>query len=454
MAPLTGLFGTNSSGKTAILQFLLMLKQTIESSDRKRVLDLGDENSYVHLGDTLNLIHKHDFSNMLEYSIQWDSTIEDFDLEESLQPDMSIEEKYIRVMSNLQFESTIYADPENIWVDSFFYSFLNEENNTQFSSDELGRVCLGVRAGQREDLGDLISYSIVSNKTDDGIFATTAPPIKNYGFPSSAFQTRTLTLVSTTQNPIVVDAMSRLSTSFEDVFRSIYYLGPIRDAPTRYHSWSGEAPYDVGKRGELVVPAILAAEKNNSKVEENIAAALKKLGLISSFTVQKVAEGLRLYEVKVKRNDASVEVSITDVGFGVSQILPVIALCYCVPSGSTLIFEEPEMHLHPSAQSELADIFLDVIKDRNLQIVIESHSEHLLRRLQRRIAEEKIDSDDAALYFCNMGDDGASTLLPLELDTYGNINNWPKGFFGDEMGELFAMSEAAFERQMREEKAN
>ena len=67
----------------------------------------------------------------------------------------------------------------------------------------------------------------------------------------------------------------------------------------------------------------------------------------------------------------------------------VLAQCYYAPEGSILILEQPEAHLHPKAQSELADVLIDVVKNRNIQIILESHSEHLLLRLMRRIAEEE-----------------------------------------------------------------
>ena len=146
----------------------------------------------------------------------------------------------------------------------------------------------------------------------------------------------------------------------------------------------------------------------------------------------------------------SSEVLITDVGFGVSQILPVLVLCYYAPEGSTIILEQPEIHLHPSVQSGLADVFIDVIQNREIQIILESHSEHLLHRLQRRIAEEKdgLTNQDISLYFCDMTPEGNSKLTTLAIDDFGNITNWPENFFGDEMGDLFAMTEAAMKRQM------
>ena len=142
---------------------------------------------------------------------------------------------------------------------------------------------------------------------------------------------------------------------------------------------------------------------------------------------------------------------LTDVGFGVSQVLPVIVECFYVPRRSIVIFEQPEVHLHPSVQADLADLFVDAIraeedgKPRECQFIIESHSEHFLRRLQRRIAEEALSEQDAALYFVHTGADGAR-LEELDVDAYGNIRNWPEGFFGDEMADLVARTEAQARR--------
>ena len=185
-------------------------------------------------------------------------------------------------------------------------------------------------------------------------------------------------------------------------------------------------------------------------VEEHVAHWLKELGLIYSFKVQPIAPGRKEYEVRIQRTAESASVFLTDVGFGVSQILPVLVLLFYVPEGSTVILEQPEIHLHPAVQAGLADVFIDAIKRRKLQIVLESHSEHLLQRLQRRMAEEVIAPDDIKLYFTSI-EEGKSKLTPLQLDEYGNINNWPEGFFGDTMGEAAAMMQAEMERRMRQQ---
>jgi predicted ATPase len=169
-------------------------------------------------------------------------------------------------------------------------------------------------------------------------------------------------------------------------------------------------------------------------------------------TVDSIGNGSGLYEVRVKRGPKTPDGLITDVGFGASQILPVLVLCYYVAEGSTILLEQPEIHLHPSVQMGLADVFVDVMKNRDIQIILESHSEHLLTRLQRRLAGA-LGRDQVALYFCTAGSSG-SELQPLDLDMFGNITHWPKDFFGDRFGETAAMQEAGLNRKKLRRRMN
>jgi predicted ATPase len=184
-----------------------------------------------------------------------------------------------------------------------------------------------------------------------------------------------------------------------------------------------------------------------------IAERLVGMGLLESFDVRPIAPHRKEYEVFVRNIGNPVAVSLADVGFGVSQVMPVLLQCFYTDPGSSLLFEQPELHLHPRAQTGLADVFIDAIhaeedgQPRHTQVILESHSEHLLRRIQRRIAEGRLKPEEAALYFCSPGPEG-SRIEELKLDEDGNITNWPENFFGDEMGDLTAMTEAAMKRQM------
>ena len=179
-----------------------------------------------------------------------------------------------------------------------------------------------------------------------------------------------------------------------------------------------------------------------SPLEQYVAQQLAEMGLLADLQVQEVREGSRIYQVWARHRGASTRVLLTDVGFGVSQVLPVVTLLYYVPEGSTVVLEQPEIHLHPAVQSALADVLIDAVQKRSIQVIIESHSEHLLQRLQLRIAEEKLAASDIALYFVDL-DRGVSGATQLEIDLLGYISNWPDGFFGDRLAEAVAMSEAA-----------
>jgi len=182
-------------------------------------------------------------------------------------------------------------------------------------------------------------------------------------------------------------------------------------------------------------------------VQERVVRWLRDLSLIDHFELHPTAPHRRDYEIRIRIVPNAPPVLLTDVGFGISQVLPVLVQCAVVPENTILLIEYPETHLHPMGQSALADVFIETIRDRKVQIVIESHSESLLRRFQRRIAEGHIAHDQIALFFTSMQPDGASQLNPLELDEFGNITNWPDHFFGDEMGDLAAMLDAEMERK-------
>ena len=251
-----------------------------------------------------------------------------------------------------------------------------------------------------------------------------------------------------------------LSSSFETLFDQVYPLGPTRAHPQRLYYWEGTHPESIGQNGENMIDSLLSARidlrttpynETDLQIEDRISAWLREMDLAYSFSLDRTGPSEnRNYEVRVQKSLDSPKVTLADMGYGLAQFLPVLVHCYYAPVGSTLILEQPGVHLHPKVQSQLADLLIEVVTERNLQILVESHSEHLLNRLQRRIAEEKISVDKTALYFCR-NDEGVSNIQRLEMDEFGNISNWPENFFGNEMGELFARAEAEMERRKKME---
>ena len=239
---------------------------------------------------------------------------------------------------------------------------------------------------------------------------------------------------------------SPLQTRFANLFRSIEYLGPLREYPRRHYAWQGKHSPGVGQHGEDTVTALFSGRIQLRSLDEQIPKWLQRLDLIDSYRLNPISGSEKDYEFLVRKYKGGPEVRLTDVGFGVSQVLPVLVLCYYVPEGSILILEQPEAHLHPKVQSELADLLIEVVKNRKLQIILESHSEHLILRLMRRIAEEQISADDTAFYFCEMNE-GTSEIERLNVDDYGNITNWPQNFFGDATGDLVEKTKAEMKRK-------
>lgn len=145
------------------------------------------------------------------------------------------------------------------------------------------------------------------------------------------------------------------------------------------------------------------------------------------------------YELVVSRD--GVDANIRDVGIGISQVLPVLTLAHFAQAGSTIILEEPEIHLHPLAQSVLAELFVETSRKRKVQFIVETHSEHLFRRMQTLIAQQKTNADDCAMYFVERVQKQARLRL-LEVDGFGAVANWPEHFFGDSVGEARAQAQA------------
>lgn len=431
---ITGVFGTNSSGKTSLIQFLLMMKQTKDATDRAISLELNG--ALVQLGTIKDAIYQHDETRSI-----------DFRLALNLENELALSDASGRKTSTiargkaLQVRAEIGVQQRAPVARSLAYQLekmvfeLAPRSSNQSQFDLKSRKTDGPK-------GDFIFLRIKGRPWP------LPGPIKTYAFPDQA---RTYF-----QN---AGFLAGLEAAYEAELDHIFYLGPLREFPKRDYLWTRSRPTDVGQRGEKAIDAILAAteakEKRNVKhksrllpFQEMIAYWLQQMGLIHSFTVQEIADGSNRWQARVRTRPGACEVLLTDVGFGVSQVLPVITLLQYVPEGSTVILEQPEIHLHPLAQAGLADVIIQAATHRHVQVILESHSEHLLLRLQRRIAEEEISSSDVKLYFCD-APDGVSSLTPLDVDLYGNIRNWPEKFMGDAFNEVAEAELKRIERRSR-----
>jgi predicted ATPase len=155
-------------------------------------------------------------------------------------------------------------------------------------------------------------------------------------------------------------------------------------------------------------------------------------------------------QLQVATEGLSKRHDLTNVGVGVSQVLPIVVSALLAPPTSLLIFEQPELHLHPRVQARLADFFYSIVL-LDKQCILESHSEYMIDRFRRRIAEEETNElqSKLAIYFTERVD-GATQCRKVNITRYGAINDWPKDFFEQSQLEVKQILEAASKKRLRE----
>jgi len=139
--------------------------------------------------------------------------------------------------------------------------------------------------------------------------------------------------------------------------------------------------------------------------------------------------------------------NLTHVGVGVSQILPVLVMSLLAEPGSVLVFEQPEIHLHPKVQTLLADFLLSLSLNGK-QCIVETHSEYLINRLRYRTARDRNQNliETIRLYFVEKYE-GRSKYSPVQINEFGAIPNWPEGFFDESQQEIERILRAAMEKR-------
>lgn len=438
-SPITLFLGSNSSGKSSIGQFLMLLKQSASSADRKTVLFLGDSDSTIELGGPIDMLYGHQTENLLDFEYRWTLPTD--------VPLLTANEKSEHVdtlVNSMKFRGQVgVSEKDNQSLEVEAMEYVAEYDDRQIFSLALNRVKKASSARAYKAVAT--NYKLVRTTGRPWEIPT---PYRFYGFPDE--------MLTYFKNAWFTP---QLNAAQEQLFSTISYIGPLRERGERHYRWTGFAPASVGATGKDAILALLASRTQNrmynfmpkqprSNLEGVVAKSLKKLGLVDEFEIKKISEDRQDYDVKVKAKGSNTMTDIPDVGFGISQVLPIIVQLYYAPANSIIIMEQPELHLHPNAQAALADIMIDAISARenaglrNIQLIIETHSEHFLRRFQRRIAEKKLKANQFSAYFAN-NEASPAKLEPLEINLFGEITNWPKNFFGDIKGDIFAQAEAA-----------
>jgi len=221
----------------------------------------------------------------------------------------------------------------------------------------------------------------------------------------------------------------------ESVLDNIYPLGPFRRPPERWYISTGTSPKNVGYRGDLL-PDLLF---RRPEIVEEANQWLDRLEIGYHIKVHSVGETSRdLFEVRLidRRRSGEVDVALSDVGFGISQILPFI-IQSLAGQKQTVTIEQPEVHIHPRLQADIGDLLAATIQEpRGHRYIVETHSEHLVLRMQRLVREGQLTPDDVSILYVSRGQNG-SRVERLRLDEDGDfMDDWPGGFFPERLREL------------------
>ncbi|OQQ25917.1 hypothetical protein A6410_18760 [Prescottella equi] len=152
--------------------------------------------------------------------------------------------------------------------------------------------------------------------------------------------------------------------------------------------------------------------------------------------------GEEFFQVQIQPENNPFPVNIAHTGIGLSQLLPILVQGCLTSDGDTFIVQQPEIHLNPAQQCLITDFLIERAL-AGTRTIIETHSEHLLLRLRRRIAEGKISSKDVAIYYCD-SENGTSTAERIQIGEKAELDrqDWPSGFFEEQLQDSIKLAMA------------
>jgi predicted ATPase len=383
MRPVTFLVGPNSSGKTTIIQSLLLLRQTVESRDLKNPLSINGP--YVQLGSYPDLLFMHDKKARLHLEIEFPPS-----LYRGLPAGL-------REGNQFDFYELVNFDVEFGYNKKTMQVFLQRCDFRllpQGYDQEISRVPGG-------------KYQ-VQLRRDPGLFSDPeAKPISVSGV-EKFYAVRGLSLTVKLPSRAmqfrrgVAFLANQLAREMEELFRDVFYIGPLREWPRRIYIATGEAPQDVGLKGELSVDVLWVQARRKATRERLLGKVnhwMREFGLATEVKLKRV--GGNNYSVIFQDPNSGLDVNLADVGFGASQIFPIVVEGFYARDRAMLLIEQPEIHLHPKAQAKLGDLLLDIASSGGGKtLLVETHSEHVLSRIRRRIAEKTVSPESVAIYYC------------------------------------------------------
>ena len=214
-------------------------------------------------------------------------------------------------------------------------------------------------------------------------------------------------------------------------FTNVLSIAPIRMKPHRTYDQFNESFEPEGGRVPLKLARLQESNGSNEQSEgEAVKTALERFGQESGLFDSVVIERLGNQPnspFRVAVHLGGLTVDLVDVGYGVSQSLPIIVESLLTKRGGMLLMQQPEVHLHPKAQAALGTFFASLAKTKRMQFIIETHSDYLVDRVRQEVAGGKIRHQDVTILYFEKKN-GRSTIQPITLDKEGNVTNAPDSY--------------------------
>lgn len=242
-------------------------------------------------------------------------------------------------------------------------------------------------------------------------------------------------------------------------WRRLSYIRADRLGPTIFHLKSHTAVVQertVGTRGQFAVHVLMEHGQADVRPAMRVPGAASTLEEQCGAWLERLSVATRIYPSDLEGTGAAVlrfsdgpvtglssgrPHRATNVGFGLSYALPVIVACLTSGPGDLVLVENPEAHLHPRGQSVLAELCARAAA-AGAQLVLETHSDHVLNSVRLAIATKTLPASDAALaFFSRAPESGALTVEPLQIDATGQVESWPDGFFDEYVNALLELTD-------------
>lgn len=386
--PLTILAGANSSGKSSIMQPLLLMKQTLEAPYDPGALKLDGPNlRFTSVGQFLSKQPKEGVTDDLTVEIE--------------AGDISIK--------------NVYKGKTGQGIEVFSTSYSHNGHN----------LSIWINKNQEEIRKELIEFqNRIREQLQKGVERVVCDIFRKYCSLELFYGLRDDLPV-----PTVIYSTSPLTRIWNKYIREIIHVQGLRSHPERTYPITAIGENFPGVFENYVASIINFWRETKDERFINLEYALQKLRLawqLSSTKLNDVQIEIQVSRSPQKDNLEDM-VSIADVGFGVSQVLPVLVALFVAKPGQLIYIEQPELHLHPRAQVALAEILADTA-NAGVRLVVETHSELLLRGIQALMAEGKLTTDKVKLHWFTRQDNGATKIASAHLDEAGAFGDWPEDF--------------------------